>query len=39
MITVAIVDSAEEQLREIDEWWRRNRSAAPTLVVDELTDG
>lgn len=37
MTTVVLVDSAEEQLREIDAWWKRNRPAAPTLVMDELT--
>ncbi|HWO22684.1 MAG TPA: type II toxin-antitoxin system RelE/ParE family toxin [Kofleriaceae bacterium] len=36
MTTVVMVDSAEEQLAEINEWWRRNRRAAPTLVIDEL---
>jgi plasmid stabilization system protein ParE len=36
MTTVVVVDAAEEQLREIDEWWKRNRRAAPTLVMDEL---
>lgn len=36
MITVVIVDSAEAQLREINEWWRQHRPAAPTLVLDEL---
>lgn len=36
MTTVVIVDAAEEQLAEIDEWWREHRPAAPTLVVDEL---
>lgn len=36
MTLVVLVDAAEEQLREIDAWWRRNRPAAPTLVIDEL---
>lgn len=36
MTTVVIVDSAEEQLCEIKEWWGRHRPAAPTLVADEL---
>ncbi len=27
---------AEEQIREIDNWWRRNRSASPDLFIDEL---
>ncbi len=36
MTTVVVVDEAEEQLREIVEWWRANRRAAPTLVIDEL---
>jgi hypothetical protein len=34
MTTVVLVDAAEEQLREINEWWRRNRRAAPMLVMD-----
>jgi hypothetical protein len=36
MTTVVMVDEAEAQLREINEWWIANRRAAPSLVVDEL---
>ncbi len=36
MITVVIVDSAEEQLREIGEWWMVHREANPSLVMDEF---
>lgn len=39
MTTVVVVDEAEEQLREIVEWWRANRRAAPTLVIDEFERG
>jgi plasmid stabilization system protein ParE len=27
---------ARRQVRELNRWWRRNRSAAPTAVHDEL---
>ncbi len=36
MTTVVAIDEAEEQLRELDEWWRANRRDAPTLAVDEF---
>jgi plasmid stabilization system protein ParE len=36
MTSVVIVDAAEEQLGEIDAWWKQNQRAAPTLVMDEL---
>ena len=36
MTTVVVVDDAEEQLREIIEWWVVNRPAARTLVLDEF---
>jgi len=36
MITVVLVDAAEEQLDEIVEWWKIHREANPTLVMDEL---
>lgn len=36
MTTVVVVDEAEEQLHEINEWWIANRQAAPSLVVDEF---
>ena len=36
MTTVVVVDVAEEQLREIVEWWHEHRPAAPDLVMDDL---
>jgi plasmid stabilization system protein ParE len=36
MISIVVVDEAQEQLREIVEWWFANRPASPTLVLDEL---
>ncbi len=36
MTTIVIVDEAEEQLREINDWWVVNRPAAATLVIDEF---
>lgn len=36
MTTVVVVDEAEEQLREINQWWSANRRAAPRLVLDEF---
>jgi len=36
---VRITLEAEAQIREIDNWWRRNRSAAPDLFLDELSAG
>ena len=36
MTTIVVVDEAEQQLREIDAWWRANRPEAATLVVDEF---
>ena len=36
---VRITLEAEAQIREIDNWWRRNRSAAPDLFLDELSTG
>jgi hypothetical protein len=35
MTTIVVVLDAEEQLREIVEWWRANRKEAPTLPLDE----
>jgi hypothetical protein len=29
--------AADAQIREIDDWWRKNRSAAPDLFLQELT--
>ena len=36
MTTVVVVVDAEEQLREIVDWWRTNRPAAPSLPLDEF---
>jgi len=36
MTTVVVVDEAQQQVREIVEWWIANRTAAPTLALDEL---
>ena len=36
MTAVVIVDAAEEQLREIIEWWTANREASPLLVMQEF---
>jgi hypothetical protein len=29
---------AEAQIREIDNWWRKNRLASPDLFLDELKE-
>jgi len=33
---VLIVPEADEQIREINDWWRENRPAAPDLFAEEL---
>jgi plasmid stabilization system protein ParE len=33
---VAIVAHAAAQIRDIDNWWRRERSAVPDLFLDEV---
>lgn len=35
---VVISPEAEAQIRAIDQWWRRNRAAAPDLFVQELAE-
>ena len=35
-MALIVSPEAEEQIAEIDAWWRRNRPASPTLFVDEL---
>jgi plasmid stabilization system protein ParE len=35
-VKVELSEEAEDQVREIDTWWREHRSAAPDLFVDEL---
>jgi plasmid stabilization system protein ParE len=36
---VVVAAPAEQQLRVIDEWWRRNRLAAPDLFAEEFASG
>jgi len=36
-LAVRTTPEAEEQIREIDSWWRTNRAASPDLFLDELT--
>jgi plasmid stabilization system protein ParE len=36
-LPVRTTPEADTQIRQIDEWWRRNRPAAPELFLDELT--
>lgn len=33
-----ITRECEAQIRDIDGWWQKNRSAAPELFLDELTE-
>ena len=35
-LQVRTTPEADSQIREIDNWWRRNRAASPNLFVDEL---
>src|SRR2546429_5308860 len=35
-LQVRTTPEADSQNREIDNWWRRNRTASPNLFVDEL---
>ena len=35
---VVTTPEADEDARRIDQWWLRNRSAAPNLLVEELAD-
>ena len=35
---VTVSPEAEAQIRAIDGWWRQNRSAAPELFVQELSE-
>jgi plasmid stabilization system protein ParE len=34
---VRTTPEADVQIREVDDWWRNNRTAAPDLFLDELT--
>lgn len=36
---VVVAAPAEQQLRVIDAWWRRNRLAAPDLFAEEFAAG
>jgi plasmid stabilization system protein ParE len=35
-LPVGTTPEADAQIRAIDDWWRRNRFAAPDLFADEL---
>jgi plasmid stabilization system protein ParE len=35
-LNVRTTPEADDHVRAIDEWWRRNRTAAPSLFLDEL---
>ena len=35
-LPVRTTPEADAQIGEIDDWWRRNRPAAPDLFLDEL---
>ena len=35
---VVTTPEADEDARQIDEWWIRNRGAAPNLFLEELAD-
>jgi len=36
-LPVRTTPEADAQIRDIDEWWRKNRPAAPDLFLEELT--
>jgi plasmid stabilization system protein ParE len=36
-VRVTLTRTAEQQARIIDDWWRANRTAAPSLFVQELS--
>jgi plasmid stabilization system protein ParE len=36
MTTIEVTDAAEQQLREIVEWWTAHRDTGPQLVMDEF---
>ena len=38
-LPVRTTSEADTQIREIDDWWRGNRSASPDLFADELSAG
>lgn len=35
-LPVRTTPDADAQIREVDIWWRRNRTASPNLFADEL---
>jgi plasmid stabilization system protein ParE len=35
-LPVRTTPEADDQIREVDTWWRTNRAASPNLFVDEL---
>jgi plasmid stabilization system protein ParE len=37
-LPVRITPEAETQIRDIHGWWRQNRTAAPDLFLNELSD-
>lgn len=37
-LPVRITPEAEGQIREMENWWRRNRPAAPDLFLNELIE-
>jgi plasmid stabilization system protein ParE len=37
-VKVELSAEADEQVREIDAWWRENRRHAPNLFMNELDD-
>lgn len=37
-LPVRTTPEAETQIREIDDWWRKSRTAAPDLFLNELTE-
>jgi plasmid stabilization system protein ParE len=36
-LLVSTTPEADDQIREVDSWWRTNRAASPNLFADELT--
>jgi len=37
LLRIEIGEEARRQIRTLSRWWRRNRTAAPNAVTDELT--
>lgn len=37
-LPVRTTPEADAQIRQIDNWWRKNRLAAPDLFLDELNE-